>query len=164
MADQGLFQSSQHRPGLAHQLCHFHYLREATKPISDADRRAKKELKKRVRGVRPLERELKGRSDEEAKVVRASCQAVMSSLPGDGQPPLEAAGLRLHDRLQAIDASICRVEEKTASYRACPIATPDASRTEGDGITLAGHSASVRLVASSCPRGTAHEMCNEINS
>ena len=35
---------------------HFHYLREATKPISEADRHAKKELKKRVRGIRPIER------------------------------------------------------------------------------------------------------------
>jgi Transposase, Mutator family len=67
-------------PGVAHQLCHFHYLREAAKPISDTDRHAKKELKKRVRGVRPLERELEGRNDEEAKVVRAYCQAVRSSL------------------------------------------------------------------------------------
>src|SRR6516162_9783151 len=35
-------------PGVPHQLCHFHYLREAAKPIYEADRHAKKELKKRV--------------------------------------------------------------------------------------------------------------------
>ena len=39
-------------PEAAHQLCHFHYLREAAKPIYEADRHAKKELKKRVRGAR----------------------------------------------------------------------------------------------------------------
>src|SRR6478735_9188439 len=44
-------------PGVPHQLCHFHYLREAAKPISEADRHAKKELKKRVRGIRKLERQ-----------------------------------------------------------------------------------------------------------
>src|SRR5882724_4971043 len=38
-------------PGVPHQLCHFHYLREAAKPIYEADRHAKKELKKRVRGI-----------------------------------------------------------------------------------------------------------------
>jgi hypothetical protein len=53
-------------PGIPHQLCQFHYLREAAEPISDADRHAKKELKKQVRGVRPLERALEGRTDEEA--------------------------------------------------------------------------------------------------
>ena len=42
--------------GVPHQLCHFHYLREAARPIYEADRHAKKELKKRVRGVRPIER------------------------------------------------------------------------------------------------------------
>lgn len=45
-------------PGVPHQLCHFHYLRESATPIADADRHAKKELKKHVRGVRPLERAL----------------------------------------------------------------------------------------------------------
>src|SRR5919109_5142108 len=43
-------------PEVPHQLCHFHYLQEAAKPVVEADRHAKKELKKRVRGIRPLER------------------------------------------------------------------------------------------------------------
>lgn len=33
-------------PDVPHQLCHFHYLREAAKPVYEADRHAKKELKK----------------------------------------------------------------------------------------------------------------------
>lgn len=99
-------------PGIPHQLCHFHYLREAATPISDADRHAKKELKKQVRGVRPIERTLEGRTDEEAEAVRGYCLAVRSALTDDGQPPLQAAGLRLQERLQAIDDSISRVVEK----------------------------------------------------
>src|SRR3954449_1504490 len=35
--------------GVPHQLCHFHYLREAAKPISEADRHAKVQLKKKIR-------------------------------------------------------------------------------------------------------------------
>jgi len=99
-------------PDVPHQLCHFHYLREAAKPIYDADRHAKKELKKRVRGVRPIERRLEGRSDPEAEVVRGYCAAVRSALTDDGRPPLEASGLKLHDRLTAITASIERVEKR----------------------------------------------------
>lgn len=99
-------------PGIPHQLCHFHYLREAAKPISDADRHAKKELKKQIRGVRPIERALEHRSDEEAEVVRAYCLAVRSCLTDDGLPPLDPAGLRLQERLQAIATSISRIEEK----------------------------------------------------
>jgi hypothetical protein len=99
-------------PDVPHQLCHFHYLREAAKPIYDADRHAKKELKKRVRGVRPIERRLAGRSDPAAEVVRGYCAAVRSALTDDGRPPLDASGLKLHDRLSAITASIERVEKR----------------------------------------------------
>lgn len=99
-------------PTVPHQLCHFHYFREAAKLMADADRHAKKELKKRVRGVRPIERELEGRTDEEAEVVRGYALAVRSALTDDGQPPLDAAGLRLLERLQAIATSMSRIEEK----------------------------------------------------
>jgi hypothetical protein len=59
---QGVISDGQHSirkavaralPGVPHQLCQCHYLREAARPIFEADRHAKKELKKRVRGVRP---------------------------------------------------------------------------------------------------------------
>ena len=50
--------------GVPHQLCHFHYLREAAKPIYEADRHAKKELKKRVRGIRPIERRAEKEAEE----------------------------------------------------------------------------------------------------
>src|SRR5258706_9695353 len=99
-------------PGIPHQLCHFHSLREAAKPIAAADLHAKKELKKQVRGVRPIERSLEGRTDEEAEAVRGYCLAVRSALTDDGRPPLEADGLRLKERLQDISDSIARVAQK----------------------------------------------------
>jgi hypothetical protein len=95
-------------PGVPHQLCQFHYLREAARPIYEADRHAKKELKKKVRAVRGIERSVEGRSDPEAEVIRGYC----SALTDDGRPPLEASGLKLHDRLQAVSQSLGRVEEK----------------------------------------------------
>ena len=90
----------------------FHYLREATKAVFEADRHAKKELQKRVRGVRPLERALEGRTDGEAKAIRGYCLAVRSAITDDGRPPLSAPGIRLHERLQSIVTSIERIEEK----------------------------------------------------
>jgi hypothetical protein len=99
-------------PTVPHQLCHFHYLREAAKPSYEADRHAKKTLKKRVRGIRPIERKLEGRPDPEAEIMRGYCSAVRSALTDDGRPPLAAAGLKLHDRLSAIAQSIERVEKR----------------------------------------------------
>jgi Transposase, Mutator family len=106
-------------PGVPHQLCQFHYLREAARPIYEADRHAKKELKKKVRQVRGIERSVEGRSDGAAEVIRGYCGAVRSALTDDGRPPLEASGLKLQERLQAVAASLDRVEEKGGRRRNC---------------------------------------------
>jgi Transposase, Mutator family len=98
--------------GVPHQLCQFHYLREAALPVYEADRHAKKELKKRVRGVRPIERKLEGREDPQAEAIRGYCAAVRSAVTDDGRAPLEASGLKLVDRLEAIALSLDRVAEK----------------------------------------------------
>ena len=104
-------------PGVPHQLCHFHYLREAALPVYEADRHAKKELKKQVRGVRPLERALEAREqaagprgDAAAAALRGYCLAVRSALTDDGRPPLAASGLRLRERLTAIHTSLARAQ------------------------------------------------------
>lgn len=104
-------------PDVPYQLCQFHYLREAARPIYEADRHAKKELKKKIRGVRAIERRVENRSGAEAEVVRGYCSAVRSALTDDGRPPLEASGLKLHGRLSAIDASLERVAEKGGCRR-----------------------------------------------
>ena len=100
-------------PEVAHGLCHFHYLREAAKPIYEADRHAKKELKKRVRGVRKLERTFSQHPDQGFnEVVDGYCQAVRAALSDDGRPPLDAAGLTLHKRLSQIDESLEQMGQK----------------------------------------------------
>jgi hypothetical protein len=106
-------------PGVPHQLCQFHYLREAARPIYEADRHAKKELKKKVRGVRTIERQMETRTDTEAEVVRGYCSAVRSALTDDGRPPLDASGLKLRDRLKAIACSLDRAGEKGGSRTNC---------------------------------------------
>ena len=98
-------------PGVPHQLCQFHYLREAAKPIFEADRHAKKELKKRVRGVRPIERSLEGQTGMQAEAARSYCLAVRSALTDDGRPPLAASGLKLKGRLEALVDSLERVQQ-----------------------------------------------------
>ena len=102
-------------PGVPHQLCQFHYLREAARPIYEADRHAKVRLKKEARGVRPIERQVEGRDDAEAGAIRGYCAAVRSALTDDGRPPLEAPGLRLHGRLAEVAASLDRAGVKGGS-------------------------------------------------
>jgi hypothetical protein len=106
-------------PDLPHQLCHFHSLRAAATPISAADRHAKKALKKRLRGVRPIARQVEKRTDLEAEVIRGSCSAVRSALTDEGQPPLAASGLTRHDRLSAISQRRERVAKRGAGPHRC---------------------------------------------
>jgi hypothetical protein len=87
-------------------------------PVYEADRHAKKELKKQVRGVRPIERALEARADPEAEAIRGYCLAVRSALTDDGRPPLCASGLHLHDRLTTIQRSIAHVAEQKGGSRA----------------------------------------------
>jgi hypothetical protein len=103
--------------GVPHQLCHFHYLREAATPVYEADRHVKVQLKKKVRGIRPIERKIEGRQDPEAEVIRGYCAAVRSALTDDGRPPLAASGLKLRDRLGKVAASLDRVGAQRGSRR-----------------------------------------------
>ena len=100
-----------------HQLCQFHYLREAAQPLHEADRHAKKELKKQVRGVREIERAADGEPSEQGDVVRGYCAAVRAALDDEGKPPLDAPGLKLRERLQAIEQSLAEARQKGG---ACP--------------------------------------------
>ena len=99
-------------PDIPHGLCHFHYLREAAKPIYEADRHAKKELKKGVRGIRAIERSLQKNDQPINQVVQGYCLAVRSAITDDGRPPLEASGLKLHQRLSQIKQSISKMSKK----------------------------------------------------
>lgn len=104
-------------PGVPHQLCHFHYLREAARPLWEADRHAKKELKKQVRGIREIERQVEGSTDPQAEVVLGYCAAVRSALTDDGRPPLVFSGLRLQERLEAIRESLQGLGNKGGRQR-----------------------------------------------
>ena len=135
-----------------HQLCHFHYLREAAKPISEADRHAKKEMKKRVRGIRPIERAAEkeaeeGEDDAAAEVVRGYCAAVRAALTDDGLPPLAASGLKLHDRLSRIAASLDHVASLAGGLPGGleSAAAVAAARAGGDGRPVAGGAGGLQM-------------------
>ena len=103
-------------PDVPHQLCQFHYLKDATKPLYEADRNAKTQLKKHLRGIRPIERALEEYKTPENEAIRGYCLAVRASLTDDGRSPLQPSGLKLYDRITQVSDSIARVQEK----KGCP--------------------------------------------
>src|SRR5437763_3432877 len=99
-------------PEVPHQLCQFHYLKDATKPLYEADRHAKTQLKKHLRGVRPIERALEEQSTPENEAIRGYCLAVRAALTDDGRSPLQPSGLKLFDRVTQVSDSLARIQEK----------------------------------------------------
>ncbi len=104
-------------PGVPHQLCQFHYLRDMALPVCEADRKLKKQLKQKVRGIREVERQVARRSDDEAQITRGYCLALRKVLREDGKYPLEPAGIKLYDKLMQIDASLERPLKQRASAK-----------------------------------------------
>src|SRR3954465_182687 len=102
------------------------------------------ELKKAVRGIRPIERTVEGRDDEAARIVLGYCAAVRSALTDDGRPPLEACGWTTAWRgsrpalagSRKRGAPAGRVEEAALPARQGPGANPRA---------VAGHSLDLPL-------------------
>jgi hypothetical protein len=99
---------AQEFPGVPHQLCHLHFLRNLAKPISDMDRALKVDLKKKVRGIKAVEKKLACGNDKKSQVILHYCQAIRYALLDDGVYPLEPGGLRLYQNLQKIMQSIQR--------------------------------------------------------
>ena len=65
-----------------------------------------------MRGVRAIERAVTDAAESTTEVVQGYCQAVRAALTDDGRPPLDASGLKLQQRLSAIDHSLERVAQK----------------------------------------------------
>lgn len=99
-------------PEIPHQRCQFHYLKDATKLLYEADRAAKTQLKKHLRGARPIERALEEHKTLENEAIEGDCLAVRASLTDDGRSPLQASGLTLYDRVTQVSDSIARIQEK----------------------------------------------------
>ncbi len=95
-------------PGVPHQLCHFHFLRNIARPICEMDRALKVDLKKKVRGIKPIEQNASCKTDRQSQLILQYCVAIRFALQENGCYPLEPAGLKLYRRLRTIEQSLQR--------------------------------------------------------
>ena len=102
-------------PGVPHQLCQYHALREAAEPLWEADRhqlvRAKKELRC-LRDVEERVRQRDGPATAAVGVVLDSVMALRQTVRARGTLPLDFAGLRVMDDLAALGQTLDRCLEK----------------------------------------------------
>jgi len=109
-------------PAVPHQLCQFHYLREASRPMYEVDRHVRKEIRKAiqqpVRAVRDqAERQATATAtDDPAEATQLAvlsdyALAIQTALNLDGQQPFRYAGLAVDDALADVERSLDGLEK-----------------------------------------------------
>lgn len=103
-------------PKVPHQICQYHFLRDVAQPVADADRHLKKELKKKVRGIKAVEDSIEQMGESaEAQLAKGYTEAIRVVMRQEGKYPLDPAGITLYTKLTKIEASIERVQARTPS-------------------------------------------------
>ena len=98
-------------PGVPHQLCQYHALREAAEPLWEADRHLLVQAKKELRGLREVEERVRQRGDPEGPVdavVLDTVLALRQTVRERGTLPFDFAGLRVLDNLEALAETLDR--------------------------------------------------------
>ena len=107
-------------PTIPHQLCQFHVLREASRPIYEQDRKLKVEMRKpiqeRVRKVRKQLQQQRqtatGPEAEQLAVLADYALGIQTAINLEGKQPFEYAGIAAYDALTAIHRSLEEVEKR----------------------------------------------------
>jgi hypothetical protein len=136
-------------PGVPHQLCQYHALREAAEPLWEADRHLLVQAKKELRGLREVEERTRRPNqleptDPASAVVLDTVLALRQVVRERGQLPFAFAGLRVMDALGDLGATLDRCLRKRGM-----LGWPDCARS------LAEPSSGVVRKRQSCGRRTA---------
>lgn len=107
-------------PNAPHQVCHFHVLREASRPAFEKDCALKKDMRKSLQPkVRTLRKQLEKQSKqvteaeaEQLAVVSDYALGVQTALNLDGTLPFRYAGIEAAEVLDEIAASLERLAKK----------------------------------------------------
>jgi hypothetical protein len=102
-------------PGVPHQNCQYHCLREAGRPTFLADRAMKTDLKQKLRGRLATARQAIRRLPDDSPyrpVLLKYARYIRFTLLEGGTLPFDLGGLRMFDDLAAIEASLRRTREK----------------------------------------------------
>ncbi|WP_233277526.1 transposase [Paenibacillus durus] len=94
-------------PDTPYQYCQYHYLKDIAKPSSIWTANSKPDsLKKSLRGLREIEKQVQDDDSVEGEVTRDYLAATRSLLLEDGNPPLDLPGVRIYEGAQAVKASL----------------------------------------------------------
>ncbi|HEU5376674.1 MAG TPA: hypothetical protein VFV38_14660 [Ktedonobacteraceae bacterium] len=112
-------------PGVPHQICQFHAIREAGRLIDNADHRAKTDLRirmqqktheyrqnihKRLREAEE-EREKKAQDIQQLQILEEYAAMVEGAINSESKNPFQYGGLDMQEALISIETSLARLEK-----------------------------------------------------
>jgi hypothetical protein len=110
-------------PGVPHQLCQFHVLRDAVLPLWEADRHLLVEAKKGLNKVREVEQRVQGKEVMDAAdgVVLDTVLALRQTVREHGTLPFDFAGLRAMEALGELGQTLdrCLAKKGTRDWPDC---------------------------------------------
>jgi hypothetical protein len=126
-------------PGTPHRYCHNHFLRDVAQPVLDMDSRAKVKMRRKVRGLRAIER----RVLEERRQAAAPTPTPTDESPKTAEPPRASSDLGWTSTESPLEAT--------------GGATPEEARgaDEGGEVVL-GYCAAVRGILNDSQGGPLH--------
>lgn len=105
-------------PGVDHQTCQSHCLRDASVPIVEADQALKKALKQAIRGPFYMVCRALGKlapEDPRQVVLTTYADLIRSTLTEGSKPPFALGGLRVFEDLRRLETSLRRCRKKGAT-------------------------------------------------
>jgi hypothetical protein len=136
---------AQEFPDVPHRYCQNHFLRNLAKPTLEKDSRAKVQMRKKVRGLRDIEREVleqrRERKAEQAQIP-AQDEARQQTAPAAVQGTAATAA----DSLGKPDAGVCACSAGAAGQEVAPLPEP-CSQAEQTG---AGNDVAEQVVLDYC--------------
>jgi hypothetical protein len=143
-------------PGVPHQLCQYHALREAAEPLWEADRHLLVQAKKELRGLREVEErprrpEQPEPTDPASAVVLDTVLALRQVVRERGQLPFAFAGLRVMDALSELGATLDRCLRK----KGMPDLPGSARSSDGPSSVVIGKRGSCGRRIAGCARSRA---------
>jgi hypothetical protein len=136
-------------PGVSHQTCQSHCLRDAAVPIMEADQALKKALKQAIRSpfytvcraIDPL-----APDDPCQAVLSTYADLIRTTLTEGSKPPFALGGLRVFEDLTRLEASLQRSRKKgairswTNSWMSSNVAAPSKPSIAGSNVNGIGWS------------------------
>ncbi len=144
-------------PGIPHRYCPNHFVRDLAKPVLDMDSQAKVTMRRKVRGLRAIER----------RVLAARRQAVAPKSPPPPAPPKSAATPHAAAPASATPAKAATPEpcassagglvQTDSALEATGVATAEAPAVEDEaGEVVLGYCAAVRGILNESQGGPLH--------